>query len=60
MSEWIKLDEQFPDDGRIIVATRTGCGEALAINHAYILSLGDGNDFTNKVTHWMPLPELPK
>jgi hypothetical protein len=60
MSEWIRIVNMFPPDGRIIAATREGRGEAIVVNQEYILSIGDGTDFTHKVTHWMPLPEPPK
>lgn len=57
--EWISIDERLPDrTGKYLVATfdgRVGIGNLVDYYCDGDLSFDD-----YKVTHWMPLPRLPK
>ena len=66
MSKWINVDERLPGDtGKYLVVLRTG---SMAVEYGVSIIRGKmahGNfrfmegDW-QKVTHWMPLPELPQ
>ena len=68
MNNWIKIKKlgDMPKDGqRVIIATRNGfVGEAAfryatqAFEHS-CLGATQLDEYKGKVTHWMPLPELP-
>ncbi len=68
--KWIKIEDAQPRDGDIVIT----CFEVTGIETARYKNLKGTEDeifgwncFTNKsgfltddVTHWMPLPEIPK
>lgn len=60
MSEWISVDERLPDDSHDVLMylgnghMLVGYYDAPCNGFRGILGI------TNRVTHWMPLPEVPK
>lgn len=64
MSEWISVNDRLPEN-RVPVLT---CGRygIKVLYHTYYFLMGlwgwadDPWIFENEVTHWMPIPELPK
>lgn len=61
MSEWIRVDDQLPDEDIPVlcwVNDGDSCGHEVASHHNSFFT-----DWTNEllpVTHWMPLPEPPQ
>lgn len=65
MSEWIPIAEQMPPEGKYVLVY----GKELypnpnvaqiAVSEVYDRNYWSGFGRTLKITHWMPLPELPK
>ena len=65
MSEWIPITEQIPPEGEYVLVY----GKSLypnpnvaqfAVSEVYDGNYWSGFGRTNKITHWMPLPEPPK
>jgi hypothetical protein len=61
MTEWISVEERLPEhDGRYAIVYKQGMvrrpfiGDYLCVENRW-MSMLDA-----EVTHWMPLPELPK
>lgn len=58
MSEWISVKERLPNENtRVLVYAKQGCYMNLRVD--YICN-GGMWFYSMMVTHWMPLPELPK
>jgi len=61
---WIKTSEQAPTEENQYLAVRRGYIEILTFNKFYNnWDDADGDDFEcdfEKVSHWMPLPNLPQ
>jgi hypothetical protein len=65
MAEWISVNERLPEDGRVLCVRKSEYFrgrryiDILISDHGWFRDgaffVSDGN-----VTHWMPLPELPK
>ena len=61
IQEWIPVEERLPKNGEMVLCNTVGCFEVLQYD-------GRANDWCGMtkcyplsyVTHWMPLPELPK
>ena len=76
VQEWISVDDVLPENGQeVFVAYVFPFQNSLISKHFYsasIYHIDDGNGFVNRphfenegfhgmrVTHWMPLPPLPK
>ena len=73
--EWISVKDKLPDrDGEYLCVWRDFADRYLVVNFANDLNKIHANNFTEaepgwylydnyqttRVTHWMPLPELPK
>ena len=55
-SEWISVDERFPDlDERCLL-----CMEGAITKYKWVTIDYYQTDYDKHVTHWMPLPEPPK
>lgn len=71
MSEWVSVDDRFPEDDRlkVVMYCREDSGRhiGIALSH-YTESLATGkHDFEfnrgtqpTRVTHWISLPKMPK
>ena len=74
MSEWISVKDRLPEKSSTFVLALTASGELSVgrniivadyihpVNEpcgAFIQAYGDELDMLN-ITHWMPLPELPR
>ena len=62
MSEWISVKERLPESNeRVLVVCRTKKG-VQTVNLAYCDDNGHwhGQGSMAGVTHWQPLPEVPK
>ena len=71
VQQWIPVTERLPEPYTQVIALRTYLlsGDSYPVGLEYILLRGDANvpvwsgdyaTWKNKVTHWMPLPQLPK
>jgi len=71
MSEWIPVTERLPEDDVPVLACYVGYRshllrpDLLACRHEDEWCHWDGEPCSNEkckviITHWMPLPELPK
>jgi hypothetical protein len=63
MSEWIPVSERLPEEGKsVLVCYRSGWSRVeigLRRDDRWAVP-GAGTYRTKLVTHWMPLPEVPK
>ena len=63
MSEWISVDDRLPEHGEVIAfSTQYGdylIGWLTESEYEDVVCHGDGCEMYH-VTHWMPLPEIPK
>ena len=61
VGKWIPVTERLPDtEDRVLVCCKTKKG-LQTINMAYLFNgTWHGQGSMSGVTHWMPLPELPK
>ena len=65
MSEWISVEDRLPEkDGYYICALRDNIVKPYVLrvqfcNDRFIISEWHEKNTGRKVTHWMPLPELP-
>lgn len=68
---WISVEERLPDDSAAVLVVASGRPKKhIALDHAIMTAthydrdgwvLDEFPEFENpEVTHWMPLPELPK
>ena len=65
MQEWISVKNKVPEDsGRYLVVTRNkhDGSTSIAITAYIKCKIGEwwSNDYVYIVTHWMPLPKMPK
>ena len=60
MSEWISVDDMFKPEGGQSVLVCYGRGEVLVAQSSGTLFHMGSSYPMKEVTHWMPLPELPK
>ena len=67
MGEWISVDDRLPDDSQDILLVVNGArvisGYYAGYNGAHYVWKASRNGFVfwdDEITHWMPLPELPK
>lgn len=67
MSQWISVKEELPENNQEVIATDgrhifagigTDCGEVFA-NCYDLICYCPPKEF-GRVTHWMPVPEIPK
>ena len=59
MAEWISVKDRLPKEGEVVVVyikPKVGVGYA----EVDIYLMGDFDEYSEGVTHWMPLPEPPK
>lgn len=62
MAEWISVEDRLPEDGSCVLVcfqVRDGSRCISAGNYSYYLARWIIRDIA-QVTHWMPLPEMPK
>ena len=65
MAEWISVKERLPEDGKVLCVRKSEAFrgrryvDILTADHGWFMDgafvVSDGN-----VTHWMPMPEMPK
>lgn len=64
MSEWINIDTRLPNKGDDVLVFRPKAHkEPSCDKNIKICKYIDGNSFRDSyhnVTHWQPLPEIPK
>lgn len=65
VQEWISVNDRLPEDrGYYLVAYQDKYNENTSITLDMYVMCGAGewwtNEFTHNITHWMPLPEVPK
>ena len=75
MSEWIKIEDRLPDEGKkILTVLKSKEGEMYALvargwfrDEIYSARYDEDGDFVIlphgpifKPSHWMPMPDLPK
>jgi hypothetical protein len=61
--EWISVEERLPKPHETVLVIRRNQRKKLSVECGYYMGNGDwqvGTRLTRPVTHWMPLPELPK
>jgi hypothetical protein len=70
MSEWVSVDDHFPDDENMVLCSGLDFGVGPSRHYA-VLKYNNGEfayiddedgiyDKWDNITHWMPLPEPPK
>lgn len=59
--EWISVKDRLPDSNNVVFACIDD-GQCKIVRSAYVSSYGEWKwiEGHQTVTHWMPLPELPK
>lgn len=63
MPSWISVDERLPEDYEdVVIIMRDGASSWYRVAYREYggWSFGGGRRVNDEVTHWMPLPELPK
>ena len=71
MTTWIKCSDRLPEEGKRVLLwfveppARLGCESRALFGHlcpAYKRMRPEGytGDFSDQITHWMPLPDPPK
>lgn len=60
-NEWISVKDRLPDSNNVVFACIDD-GQCKIVRSAYVSSYGEWKwiEGHQTVTHWMPLPELPK
>ncbi len=59
--EWISVEDRLPEHGRNYLVSVNGWVTYRGwYRHGYGWELIPGNIKTNKVTHWVPLPDPPE
>lgn len=59
MAEWISVKDRLPEEGEVVVIyIKPEVGVGYAETDIYLM--GDFDEYSEAVTHWMPLPEPPK
>ena len=62
-NKWISVAERLPKPHETVLVIRRNQRKKLSVECGYYMGSGDwqvGTRLTRPVTHWMPLPELPK
>ena len=63
MPRWISVEERLPEDYEdVVIIMRDGASSWYRVAYREYggWSFGGGRRVNDEVTHWMPLPELPK
>lgn len=63
MAEWINVKDKMPEDGKEVLFSDSSSimvGWYNADKEYWELTDADMIAYAQDVTHWMPLPELPK
>lgn len=61
MSEWIRVEDQKPPEGpHCLVVLKWSDDDYEVTELDYGVDLALGGRYAKRVTHWMPMPELPK
>jgi hypothetical protein len=61
MSEWISVKSSFPDQGlSVLISNGKNIGQAYFLGICWKVVASNDRVDVSDVTHWMPLPELPK
>lgn len=70
--EWISIEDEFPPEGETVLCADiynsfVSFGKLIMVAHPhgddtyeFELMYNSSMDMDSQVTHWMPLPELPK
>lgn len=60
-SEWVSVKDRLPDSNNVVLACIDD-GQCKIVRSAYVSSYGEWKwlDASQKVTHWMPMPDPPK
>lgn len=58
--EWISVKDRLPDADDVVLAVAANTGDMGIAQHCGNGIFLDYGDVWEEVTHWMPLPELPK
>ncbi len=58
--EWISTKERLPDDDGNVLIFDKGHNIAIGYYDNVVSSWYDLDDMRAFITHWMPLPEIPK
>lgn len=59
--KWISVDKRLPDDGMTVLVAAPGASEPVWLGYYEDRWYWENHEHVRQnVTHWMPLPELPK